>query len=148
MNNRKILLVEDNSDDEELTLLAFERNNLLHEVAVVRDGAEALDYLFGNGVYAKRDTNLKPVLILLDLKLPKIDGIKVLQQLRADERTRYIPVAILTTSMEQQDMIKSYYFGCNSYIRKPVDYTQFIAAVGQLALYWLFLNQDLSRQGV
>lgn len=132
MNNRKILLVEDHSDDEELTLLAFEGNHLLQEVAVVRDGAEALDYLCGTGLSAKRDTNLKPVLILLGLKLPKIDGIKVLQRLQSDERTKFIPVVMLTTSMEQEDMIRSYYFGCNSYIPKPVDYTRFIADVGQL----------------
>ncbi|MBD2185994.1 response regulator [Planktothrix sp. FACHB-1355] len=144
MNHKKILLVEDNPDDEELTLLAFEESNLLGEVMVVRDGAEALDYLLGMGAYANRDVSFKPAVVLLDLKLPKMDGLEVLRRLRTDERTKFIPVVILTTSIEQEDIIKSYDLGCNSYIRKPVDYLQFIEAVRHMGLYWLFLNKALS----
>lgn len=136
-----VLLVEDNQDDEELTLLAFEDSNIIKDVVVVRDGAEALDFLFGTGTHAARDLSVMPSVILLDLKLPKIDGLEVLRRLRIHERTKLIPVVILTTSREEQDVIMSYDFGCNSYIRKPVDFSQFLDAVKQLGLYWLILNE-------
>ena len=141
MSNKMIMLVEDNPDDEALTLRALKKNNIRNEVVVARDGVEALDYLFGTGMYAERDTRLKPVVVLLDLKLPKIDGLEVLRRLRADERTHFIPVVVLTSSKEEQDLIHSYSFGCNSYIRKPVDFVQFVEAVRQLGLYWLVLNE-------
>jgi two-component system, response regulator len=136
-----ILLVEDNADDEELTLRALKKNNIHNQVVVARDGEEALDYLFGTGAYAGRDLTIMPQLVLLDLKLPKIDGLQVLQRLRADRRTRLLPVVILTSSKEQQDLIEGYSLGANSYVRKPVDFTQFIEAVRQLGLYWLILNE-------
>ncbi len=136
-----LLLVEDNPDDEELTLLAFEQSPVSNEVVVARDGVEALDYLFGTGMYANRDTSALPALILLDLQLPRINGLEVLHRLRSDDRTKLIPVVIMTTSNEQQDLINSYALGCNSYIRKPVDYDQFVTAVQQLGMYWLFLNE-------
>jgi two-component system response regulator len=130
-----ILLVEDNPDDEELTLLAFKKCNVANEVVVVRDGEEALDYLFGTGAHAGRDLSVMPTVILLDLKLPKLDGLEVLKRLRANERTRRLPVVILTSSREQQDVIESYNLGANSYVRKPVDFVQFIEATKQLGLY-------------
>lgn len=136
-----LMLVEDNPDDEELTLLAFERNNISSEVVVAHDGVEALDYLFGTGIYNARDMSVMPALILLDLQLPRINGLEVLRRLRADNRTKLIPVVILTTSNEEQDLINSYSLGCNSYIRKPVDYDQFLTAVHQLGMYWLILNE-------
>lgn len=136
-----LLLVEDNPDDEELTLLAFEQSPVSNEVVVARDGVEALDYLFGTGMHANRDTSALPALILLDLQLPRINGLEVLQRLRSDDRTKLIPVVIMTTSNEQQDLINSYALGCNSYIRKPVNYDQFVTAVQQLGMYWLFLNE-------
>ena len=136
-----ILLVEDNPDDEELTMRALKKNNISNEIVVARDGAEALDYLFARGKYSKRDTSEMPQLILLDLKLPKIDGIEVLKQIRSDDRTKLLPVVILTLSKEQQDLINGYSSGANSYIRKPVDFKEFIEAVGQLGLYWLVLNE-------
>ena len=136
-----LLLVEDNPDDEELTLLAFEQSQIAHEVIVARDGVEALDYLFGTGIYADRDMSTMPALILLDLQLPRINGLEVLQRLRSDKRTKLLPVVILTTSNEQQDLINSYNVGCNSYLRKPVDYNQFVTAVQQLGMYWLLLNE-------
>jgi len=135
-----ILLVEDNPDDEVLTLRALRRNNILNEVVVARDGAEALDFLFGQGEYADRDLSVQPQIILLDLKLPKVDGLEVLRRLRQDPRTHLLPVAILTTSNEERDILTSYELGANSYIRKPVDFEQFIEAVRQLGLYWLVLN--------
>lgn len=138
--DQTILLVEDNPDDEALTLRALRKNNILNTVIVARDGVEALDYLFGTGTHAGRDTELQPQLILLDLKLPRIDGLGVLRQLRADPRTALQPVAILTTSNEEKDIITSYQLGANSYIRKPVDFDQFMEAVRQLGLYWLVLN--------
>ena len=142
MTQRSLLmLVEDNTDDEELTLLAFEQNSIPSEVVVAHDGVEALDYLFGTGMYANRDLSIMPALILLDLQLPKINGLEVLQRLRANNRTKLIPVVVLTTSNEQQDLITSYSLGCNSYIRKPVDYDQFLAALQQLGMYWLILNE-------
>jgi CheY-like chemotaxis protein len=136
-----ILLVEDNPDDEALTLRAFKKNNILNEVVVARDGAEALDFLFGTGKYAGRDLSEMPTVILLDLKLPKVDGLGVLQRLRADERTRLLPVVILTSSKEEKDMVNGYKLGANSYVRKPVDFAQFMEAVKQLGLYWLVLNE-------
>jgi CheY-like chemotaxis protein len=141
MLNKMIMLVEDNPDDEALTLRALRKNNIQNTVVVARDGVEALDYLFGTGIHAARDMRLKPVVVLLDLKLPKIDGVEVLRRLRADERTKLIPVVVLTSSKEEQDLINSYSFGCNSYIRKPVDFIQFVEAVRQLGLYWLVLNE-------
>ena len=140
MHNKIILLVEDNLDDETLTLRALHKNKILNEIIVARDGAEALDFLFGTGIYAGRDTTIQPQLILLDLKLPKVDGLEVLKRLRADPRTALQPVAILTTSNEERDIVASYQLGANSYIRKPVDFDSFIEAVRQLGLYWLVLN--------
>ena len=140
-NNKIILLIEDNSNDVALTLRALKKNNILNEVRVMSDGAEALDYLFGRGKHAGRDANALPTLVLLDLKLPKVGGIEVLQSLRADHKTKLLPVVILTSSKEEQDMINGYKFGANSYIRKPVDFTQFTQAVQQLGLYWLVLNE-------
>ena len=141
MTDKVILLVEDNPDDELLTLRALRKNAVTGEVVVARDGVEALDYLFGTGAYAGRDTSVMPQLILLDLKLPKIDGLEVLRRLRADERTRLLPVVILTSSREQKDMLEGYGLGANSYVRKPVNFEQFVRAVEQLKLYWLILNE-------
>lgn len=138
-----ILLVEDNRDDEALTLRALKKNNIKNEVVVAHDGVEALDYLFGTGSHAGRDLTDMPQVILLDLKLPRVDGLEVLRRLRADERTRLLPVVILTSSNEEQDRIKGYGLGANSYVRKPVDFSQFIEAVRQLGLYWLILNEPL-----
>jgi two-component system response regulator len=143
MPKKTILLVEDNPDDEELTLMAFEQSKIVNKVVVVRDGAEALDYLFGTGRHINRDLSNMPAVVLLDLKLPKIDGLEVLRRLRADQRTIFIPVVVLTTSKEEQDLINSYKLGCNSYVRKPVDFTEFINAARQLGLYWLGLNEAL-----
>jgi len=141
MNNKTILLVEDNPDDEALTLRALKINNILNGVIVARDGAEALDYLFGTGKYAGRDLSNMPQVILLDLKLPKIDGMEVLRRIRADERTKLLPVVILTSSKEERDLINGYKLGANSYIRKPVDFEQFRESVKQMKLYWLVLNE-------
>lgn len=138
---RPILLVEDNPDDEALTLRAFSKNQIKNPVVVTRDGVEALDYLFGTGSHAGRDLSTMPAVILLDLKLPRIDGLEVLRRIRADARTSLVPVVILTTSKEQQDIFEGYNLGANSYIRKPVDFEKFIQAVGQLGLYWLGLNE-------
>ncbi|MCW9058592.1 MAG: response regulator [Gammaproteobacteria bacterium] len=140
MDNRSILLIEDNPDDEALTLRALQKNNILNKVVVARDGAEALDYLFCRGAYAQRDPLDLPELVLLDLKLPKVDGLEVLKQLRAAQETRRLPVVILTSSNEQRDIVAGYDLGANSYIRKPVDFTQFTEAVRQLGVYWLVLN--------
>jgi len=140
MHNKIILLVEDNPDDETLTLRALKKSKILNKIVVARDGAEALDYLFGSGVHVGRDTSIQPQLILLDLKLPKIDGLEVLKRLRADSRTALLPVTVLTTSNEERDVVTSYQLGVNSYVRKPVDFDSFIEAVRQLGLYWLVLN--------
>jgi CheY-like chemotaxis protein len=140
MNEKVILLVEDNPDDVDLTLRALKKNNIMNEVAVAQDGAEALDYLFGTGKYAGRNMNIMPEVVLLDLKLPKVDGLEVLQRIRADERTQLLPIVILTSSKEELDVINGYKLGANSYIRKPVDWNQFMEAVRQLGLYWLVLN--------
>jgi len=139
--NRNILLVEDNPDDVELTLRALKQYNIRNEITVVRDGAEALDYLFATGVYSDRDTTTMPAVVILDLKLPKVNGLEVLQRMRADERTQLVPVVILTSSKEEQDMINGYKFGANSYVQKPVDFTQFVEAARQLGLYWLVINE-------
>jgi two-component system response regulator len=136
-----ILLVEDNPDDEALTLRALKKNNIGNQIVVARDGAEALDYLFGTGAYDGRDLSLMPQLILLDLKLPRVEGLEVLRRLRADESTRRLPVVILTSSNEEEDRLNGYGFGANSYVRKPVDFNQFLEAVRQLGLYWLVLNE-------
>jgi CheY-like chemotaxis protein len=139
--DKVILLVEDNPDDEALTLRALKKNNVKNEVVVARDGAEALEYLFGSGKYAGRDASVIPQFVLLDLKLPKLDGLEVLRRLRENPRTKLLPVVILTTSNEERDRFAGYDLGANSYIRKPVDFDQFIEAVRQLGLYWLILNE-------
>jgi two-component system response regulator len=142
MNDKKIiLLVEDNPDDVRLTLHAFKKCNIANEVVVASDGVEALDYLFGAGAYAGRDLSEQPAVVFLDLKLPKIDGLDVLRRMRADLRAKLLPVVVLTSSREEQDIVASYDLGANSYIRKPVDFDQFIEAVHQLGLYWLLLNE-------
>ena len=138
---RTILLVEDNADDVELTLRAFKQHNIKNKVVVACDGVEALDYLFATGAYSDRDTSVMPAVVILDLKLPKVNGLEVLERMRADERTNLVPVVILTSSKEEQDMIKGYKLGANSYVRKPVDFAQFIEAARQLGLYWLVINE-------
>jgi CheY-like chemotaxis protein len=145
MNNNVILLVEDNPDDEALTLRAFAKNKIANTVVVARDGVEALEYLFATGAYAERDARELPQVVLLDLKLPKLDGLAVLRRLREDERTQLVQVVILTSSKEEQDLIQSYRLGANSYIRKPVDFVQFSEAIRQLGLYWLVLNEAAPR---
>jgi CheY-like chemotaxis protein len=141
MNPKIILLIEDNPSDIALTQRALTKSRVANELVVAEDGQEALDYLFGEGIHASRDATQLPALALLDLKLPKIDGLEVLRRIRADERTRRLPVVVLTTSKEEQDVAASYDLGVNSYIRKPVDFTQFVQAVEQLGLYWLVLNE-------
>ncbi len=138
---RIILLVEDNPDDEALTLRAFRKSNIVNQIIVARDGVEALDYLFSTGMHQDRDEDLSPQIILLDLNLPKVNGLEVLQKIRTHEKTRLIPVIILTSSNEERDIVESYGLGANSYIRKPVDFEQFVNAVQQLGLYWLVLNE-------
>ncbi len=146
MKNRVILLVEDNPDDEALTVRALNKNKILNEVVVARDGVQALDYLFGEGAHAGRDTKEMPQVVLLDLNLPKLDGLGVLRRLRADDRTKLLPVVILTSSNEEQDRINGYGMGANSYVRKPVDFDQFVTAAAQLGLYWLVLNEAPPRR--
>jgi two-component system, response regulator len=141
MEEKVILLVEDNEDDVELTLRALKKNHILNEVIIARDGVEALDYLLGTRSFAGRDPSLLPAVILLDLKLPKMDGFEVLRRIRADERTRLLPVVILTSSKEEQDRIEGYKNGANSYVRKPVDFNQFAEAVRHLGIYWLLMNE-------
>lgn len=138
-----ILLVEDNPDDIELTRRALKKNNIANELLVASDGVTALDYLFGTGSYAGRDITQLPSLILLDLKLPKVDGHEVLRQIRSDERLKYLPVVILTSSREHEDLVKAYQNGATSYIRKPVDFNKFVDAVQSLGLYWLVLNESM-----
>lgn len=140
-----ILLVEDNPDDEALTIRALKKNNIANRVEVARDGVQALDYLFGTGTHDGRDASHLPQIVLLDLKLPKVDGLEVLKRIRSDDRTKFVPVTILTSSKEEQDLITSYASGANSYIRKPVDFTQFTEAVRQLGMYWLVLNEAAPR---
>jgi two-component system response regulator len=146
MKNNVIMLVEDNPDDEALTVRALKKNKIVNEVVVARDGVEALDYLFGEGIHAGRNTAEVPQVILLDLKLPKLDGLGVLRRLRADDRTKLLPVVILTSSNEDQDRINGYDLGANSYVRKPVDFDQFVVAAAQLGLYWLVLNEPPPRR--
>ena len=141
MSEKMILLVEDSPDDEELTTRALRQAKIANEIVVARDGAEALDFLFGEGAHAGRDLARTPAVILLDLKLPKLSGLDVLNRLRADPRTKLIPTVVLTSSSEEEDMLKSYQLGANSYVRKPVDFGQFAQAVSQLGIYWLLLNQ-------
>jgi len=143
MASKSILLVEDNPDDVDLTLHALKKNNIKNEIVVAYDGAEALDYLFGTGKYSGRDLSLMPTIILLDIKLPKVDGLEVLRRIRANELTKFLPVVILTSSKEEQDILKGYSLGVNSYVRKPVDFNQFAEAVSHLGLYWLLLNEVL-----
>jgi len=140
--NKVILLVEDNADDAALTLRAFKRSHVMNTIAVARDGIEALDFLFARGAYADRADAPPPTLVILDLKLPKLDGLGVLKAIRADERTRFLPVVILTSSKEEQDLISGYSLGANSYVRKPVDFVEFAEAVKVLGIYWLMMNQS------
>jgi two-component system response regulator len=146
MKNNVIMLVEDNPDDEALTVRALKKNKVVNEVVVARDGVEALDYLFGEGIHTGRDTRELPQVVLLDLKLPKLDGLGVLRRLRGDDRTKLLPVVILTSSNEEQDRMSSYGLGANSYVRKPVDFDQFVVAATQLGLYWVVLNQPPPRR--
>lgn len=141
MNSKVILLVEDNPDDEELTLMALQKNNIVNEVVVARDGVEALEFLFGDGPQSFSQRRVLPAIILLDLKLPRVDGLEVLKRIRSDDRTRILPVVVLTSSREESDLLESYSLGCNSYVRKPVDFAQFVEATRQLGLYWLLLNE-------
>ncbi len=145
---RTILLVEDNPDDEALTMRALRRHNIANPVVVAHDGVEALDYLFGTGAHTGRDVTQLPQVMLLDLKLPKLDGLEVLRRVRADDRTHRLPVVILTSSREESDVMRGYDLGANSYVRKPVDFTEFLEAVRQLGLYWLILNEGPPRPGV
>ncbi len=142
MDSKFILLIEDSEDDIKLTEMAFKENNIKNELVVLRDGAEAMDYIFCKGTYSNRDKNKLPALILLDIKLPKINGIEVLKQLRSNIRTKLIPVVILTSSKEEKDLINGYSFGCNSYVRKPVNFNEFTGAMKQLGLYWIILNEE------
>jgi len=141
MSDQVILLVEDNPDDEELTLRAFKQGHVLNQIVVVRDGEEAMEYLFGTGRYAGRDTKILPQIVLLDLKLPKLSGLDVLERLRADWRTELLPVVILTSSSEEDDILTSYRLGANSYVRKPVEFQRFAEAVLRLGVFWLLVNQ-------
>lgn len=143
MDEKTILVVEDNPDDEALMIRALKKNGIANEIVVAHDGVEALDYLFGEGQYAGRDVEDVPELILLDLKLPKIDGLDVLKRLREDDRTKYVPVVVLTTSSEQRDIVESYNLGANSYVTKPVDFREFMEATRQLGTYWLLLNRSV-----
>ena len=144
MNSRKtILLVEDNSNDEYLTLRALKKYNVANDVVVAHDGVEALDYLFCTGAHENRDIRETPLVVLLDLKLPKVDGLEVLRRVRSDDRTRLLPIVILTSSNEERDVIGGYQLGTNSYVQKPVDFAAFVDAVGQLGLYWMMLNQPV-----
>ncbi len=143
--NPIILLVEDNDDDVQLTLRAFEKSKVANRIIVVRDGQEAIDYLYARGPHARRPDSEMPQVVLLDLKLPKVDGLEVLRRMRAEEATRRLPVVVLTSSKEERDIIASYDLGANSYVRKPVDFGQFVEAAAQLGLYWLILNEAPPR---
>ena len=143
-SNKAILLVEDNPDDQVLLKRAMKKNHLANEIVVANDGVEALDYLFGTGAFDGRDTSLQPELVLLDLKLPKMDGHDVLRAMRADPRTKYIPVVVLTSSVEEADMIRSYDLGANSFVQKPIDFEEFVEAAAKLGLYWLVLNKPVN----
>lgn len=143
-----ILLVEDNPDDERLTIMGFEENRIANEIVVARDGKEALDYLFGEGKYAGRDTHRLPQVIVLDLKLPKINGIEVLHKIRENELTRYIPVVVLTSSREDRDLVETYRLGVNAYVQKPVDFVEFGQAVRHLGMFWLLLNNYPETSGL
>lgn len=143
-SNKAILLVEDNPDDQVLLMRAMKKNHLANEIVVANDGVEALDYLFGTGTIEGRDTSAQPELVLLDLKLPKMDGHDVLRAMRADPRTKYIPVVVLTSSVEEADMIRSYDLGANSFVQKPIDFEEFVEAAAKLGLYWLVLNKPVN----
>ncbi|HQU81898.1 MAG TPA: response regulator [Pyrinomonadaceae bacterium] len=146
MDKKIILLVEDNPDDEVLMLRALKKNNIANEIVVAHDGVEAFEYLFAEGKFSERDVQELPQIILLDLKLPKLDGLEVLKRIRADERTKHIPVVVLTTSTEQRDIVESYQFGANSFVQKPVDFNDFMEATRQLGTYWLLLNQTAPKK--
>jgi two-component system, response regulator len=148
MEYKSILLIEDNIDDIELTLRAFKKNNLKNEIIVLKDGEQALDFINGNGIYNGRDTDKQPAIILLDLKLPKVDGIEVLRNIRTNPKMKIIPVVILTSSLEEKDIMNGYAYGANSYIRKPVDFSQFIETVQHMGLYWLLLNELPKELGI
>ena len=148
MTNGSILLVEDNPDDQKLTLRALKKNHIANEVVLAEDGAQALEYLFGTGQFAGRAVEEPPALVLLDLKLPKVDGLSVLAQIRADERTKTVPVVVLTSSAEEQDLVKSYELGVSSYVQKPVDFVEFVEAARQIGLYWLVLNKHPRAHGL
>ena len=139
--NKEILLIEDNASDEKLTVLAFKKCGVANHVVVVRDGAAALDYIFGAGEHAARDARVLPTIVLLDLKLPKIDGLEVLRRIRADERTKLLPVVVLTSSKEEEDVLNSYALGANAYVRKPVEFLEFVEAAKTLGLFWLLWNE-------
>ena len=141
MQNKPILLAEDNPDDQQLALRAFRKSNLTNKIIIANDGVEALDYLFGTGIYALPEAPELPAVVLLDIKMPRMDGLEVLKKIRANERTRFLPVVILTSSKEEQDIIQGYSLGVNSYVRKPVDFNEFLTAVQNLGLYWLLLNE-------
>ena len=147
MGEQYILLVEDNPDDIELTLRSLKKGSIMNEVVVIKDGAEALDYLFGTGNHEGRDTDVMPEVVLLDLKLPKLDGLEVLKRMRQDNKTRFLPVVIFTSSKEERDLVEGYNLGANSYVRKPVDFTEFAEVVGRLGKYWLLLNEPLPGRG-
>ena len=147
MDEKIILLVEDNADDEELTIRTLQKNHLKNKIVVVRDGVEALDYLFGTGEYSDRDLSVSPVLIMLDIKLPKLTGLEVLKKIKSDSRTSVVPVVMLTSSDEEKDLIESYQLGANSYVRKPVDFSEFQKSIRQLALYWVLLNESSIKIG-
>ena len=145
MKPKTILLVEDNPDDVELTLRSLRRNNIVNEIVIARDGVEALDYVFGTGSHAGRDVAIQPAVVLLDLKLPRVDGLQVLGEIRADPRTHLLPVVVLTSSREDRDVVESYRLGANSYVRKPVNFEEFNEAVRELGMYWLLLNEHPFR---